>query len=163
MYAKRAMETKGFSLDYVETEEEFMTKLNILVYDQAWIISSHAADWHKRMPKDTHLKQWRQLANVCEKFWKQGGGLFILGENEPFFDHANVVLERFTDVSKHCDMRCPNAAICRSRNFSKATNLAVVCSTSASSNTNICCSQAWIISLKASPSATLQSPPACLF
>jgi hypothetical protein len=111
MYAKRAMETKGFSLDYVETEEEFMTKLNILVYDQAWIISSHAADWHKRMPKDTHLKQWRQLANVCEKFWKQGGGLFILGENEPFFDHANVVLERFTDIPEFLKGNEPGGSV----------------------------------------------------
>lgn len=45
------------------------------------------------------VEKWRNLADACELFHLSGRGLFIFADNDPFFDHANVILERIAEVS----------------------------------------------------------------
>jgi len=66
-------------------------------YDQGWVISSDYEDANAR--SFTNVEKWRSLADACERFYKSGKGLFVFADNDPFFDHANVVLERLFEVT----------------------------------------------------------------
>jgi hypothetical protein len=82
---------KGFTdVRVVNSETEFIKHLDD--YDIAWVISSDAVDWNNRSPEGAD--KWRELATACEKFHRSGRGLFIFADNEPYYDHANVILER---------------------------------------------------------------------
>ncbi|KAL6063483.1 CAZy families GT2 protein (Fragment), variant 3 [Balamuthia mandrillaris] len=91
-YAGRALQQKGFRVDYVEREDKFIAQLKDISYNACWLISSDALDWNLREPPG--VDKWRRLADACEAFHHSGRGIFIFADNEPFYDHANVVLER---------------------------------------------------------------------
>jgi hypothetical protein len=94
-----AVRRKGFEVTVVDTEEEFIKGLlqegEGREYHVAWLISSDAQDWYTQStPRNLPLQKWRELTRACEIFHKSGRGLMIFADNEPFFDHANVVLQR---------------------------------------------------------------------
>jgi len=91
-----ALNRKGFQVDVVQTETEFINRLKSSSVDIAWLISSDALDWNTREPIE--LTKWRALADACEFFHRSGRGLFIFADNAPFLDHANVVLERLVQA-----------------------------------------------------------------
>jgi hypothetical protein len=93
--ARRSLQTLGFFVEYVEKESLFAAKLR--EFDVAWIISSDALDWNMRTNSRDEGK-WKELALACREFHELGGGLFIFADNDPFFDHANVILKLLADM-----------------------------------------------------------------
>jgi len=80
-----------------EYNKGLFNQLSDPTIDIAWLISSNARAWYNR-DRNLKLAHWKRLADTCEKFHNSGRGLFIWAGNEPFFAHANVVLERLFKV-----------------------------------------------------------------
>jgi len=96
-YAAVTLAAKGFSFKFVTDENTFIGLLDTKEYSVAWIISSDAYDWNQRSG-DPGVEKWQNLADACEKFYMQGGGLFLFTDNEPLITHANIILERIADA-----------------------------------------------------------------
>jgi len=79
--AGAALKQKGFRVDFVVEENEFINKISTHTHDVAWIISNERIDYNKSKFEDEVLK-----------FHRSGRGLFIFGDNDPYYAHANVVL-----------------------------------------------------------------------
>lgn len=86
---KKALEEKGFSvyrwLDYPPSPEELREKLKLA--NQLWIISNS-----DRRLNDEHLK-------VIKEFFDAGHGIYIWGDNEPFYADANFVGAALLDIT----------------------------------------------------------------
>ncbi len=93
LYARKALESKGFTVTYEDDEENFIRLLQDPRFHVCWLISSDALDWNIR-DNDGGVEKWRRLADACERFHRSGRGIYIFADNEPFYDHANVVLQR---------------------------------------------------------------------
>jgi len=83
-YAGAALEKKGFKLQLVNTETEFIEQLPN--YDIAWIISNLERN-----------SMGPQFADACIAHHKKGKGLFVWGDNAPYFAQANAVLPKLTN------------------------------------------------------------------
>jgi len=86
---KAALKAKGFQVEIVDNEKEFLEKL--VEADVAWILSAH-----EFITKDTDV-QAKFLDTVVE-YHNSGGGLFIWAENDPFYFHANLILQKLLNV-----------------------------------------------------------------
>jgi len=75
-----ALQQKGFTVELSLTEQDFITNLKNKKFDCAWIISSNIIQG----PKDDFYQ-------TIMNYHKTGGGLFIFGDNDPFFEHANLL------------------------------------------------------------------------
>jgi len=62
-------------------ESEFIGKLKNNEHDVAWIISGYIANCNEN-----------EFREAVMRFHESGRGLFIFGDNTPFFVHANMVL-----------------------------------------------------------------------
>jgi len=81
---KAALEQKGFEVKLwrqLPDLNEFRSVLSTA--SQLWIISHE-----KPLLNGDYLSE-------IERFFEQGGGLYIAGDNEPYYVDANAVLERF--------------------------------------------------------------------
>jgi len=72
----------------VESEKEFLEKLPQA--DVAWILSAH-----EFIDKD--IEEAKFVETVME-YHTGGGGLFIWAENDPFYFHANLLLQKLFNV-----------------------------------------------------------------
>jgi hypothetical protein len=93
---KSDLQDKGFTLDFVDTEEDFICKLDDerTPYVAAWVIS-HCAEEVNRRNRGRHgATLYDRFAEACLRFHLRGGGLLLFAENEPHFTHCNVVLQR---------------------------------------------------------------------
>lgn len=94
-----SLEQKGFRVEIVEDEEEFVEKLQTSWFCVAWVISSAAVEWKHRLKSKygghaSFDSACNAFAFTCAEFIRKGGGLLLFAENEPFFAHANLVLHR---------------------------------------------------------------------
>lgn len=85
--AKAALQKKGFGIVIVNNMQEFIKRLGKC--QVAWIISGTPQSVVG--PVDEFVK-------AVVKFHKNGGGLMVWGDNDPYFGHANVVLPKLLDV-----------------------------------------------------------------
>jgi hypothetical protein len=83
-----ALQSKGFIVNRWANEipsiDEFKQTLN--QSSQLWVIS----DAYTRIP-ETHLKE-------IEKFFHQGKGLYLWGDNKPYYADTNVIANRLLSV-----------------------------------------------------------------
>ncbi|MFQ5602990.1 MAG: peptidoglycan-associated lipoprotein Pal [bacterium] len=89
----KAMTEQGFTVHhwtYTPNLAEFDSVLNEV--SQLWIISDET-----RHLSDFHLQRIR-------RFFDAGHGLYILGDNEPFFEDANYVTESLFQISMYGDV-----------------------------------------------------------
>ena len=83
---KAALEKKGFSVTVIDASHlpNAATLEGILQNaNQCWVISDN-----NRVLNSEHTA-------VLEKQWKDGMGMYILGDNDPFYYDANVLLSSF--------------------------------------------------------------------
>jgi len=80
-YPLEALQTKGFNVQRF-TALPNVKQLDILLSDanQLWIISGS-----QRTLSDAHIK-------VIGKFWEEGMGLYVFGDNLPFYEDVNPLL-----------------------------------------------------------------------
>jgi hypothetical protein len=108
----------GFTVDEVQSdgstvlEEKFIKMLDPVKYHVAWIISGQAVDWAKSLGTNwrsewpaKETSAWSRFVNAVTRFHRSGRGLFIFGENDPFFGHANAVLKPLADVILKGDLK----------------------------------------------------------
>lgn len=84
----------GFVVRVVYSEKDFMDLCDPAKFHVAFVISSNCTDWQKRNGGPLKLQDWKRFSDVCVAFHRAGRGLFIFAEQDPLFDHANVVLAR---------------------------------------------------------------------
>jgi len=82
-----ALNAKGFKFTTVTTQKEFVDKL--AAHDVAWVVSGSDLDGTTTAD---------EFADAVYQFHISGGGLFIWGDNTPFFVHANVVLQKIYGI-----------------------------------------------------------------
>lgn len=96
---KKELEKKGFKVKVAADEKSFIDELENA--DIAWIISGTDPEQNKHQKRKTssgeNYPAWKTatkepFAEAVLKFHKRGGGLYIWGDNDPFFEHANVIL-----------------------------------------------------------------------
>jgi hypothetical protein len=86
---KAALERKGFTL--VELRDCKRLSERLVDAAELWIIS----DSHKHLTSDA--------LDAIEAFFREGGGLYIWGDNDPYFADANLVLKRLFRVAMFGD------------------------------------------------------------
>jgi len=79
--AGAALSKKGFKVSYTTKEEEFIKELKKKEHDVAWIISSSSSSCSAS-----------EFRKAVMSFHESGRGLFIFGDNAPYFVQANLVL-----------------------------------------------------------------------
>jgi uncharacterized protein YegL len=88
-----ALKQKGFTIkrwaNHIPTLEEFKTTLS--KSSQLWIIS----DQNSRIP-ESHLKE-------IEKYFHEGKGVYIWGDNDPYYYDANIISKRLLSVELYGD------------------------------------------------------------
>jgi len=73
---------KGFNVTVANDEKTFCNELKTDKYDVAWIISdSQRNDFDTKEFKETVID-----------YHRKGKGLFIYGDNSPYFHHCNIIL-----------------------------------------------------------------------
>lgn len=77
-----ALERKGFEVYWIT---DCSTVRDLTPYCQVWVISSE-----KKTFSD-------ELLDSIVDFWANGGGLYVLGDNDPFFYDANVLIKKMTE------------------------------------------------------------------
>jgi len=80
-----ALQAKGFTVFVAKTEDEFLDELHN--YDEAWISSGRLG------PKNAN-----KFIDEVVKFNQSGKGICIWADNEPFFAHANLLLDKIVGV-----------------------------------------------------------------
>jgi len=94
----QALKKKGFQVILENSEKGFLSQLKIA--DVAWVISGTDPD---PKPSPTSSKEsypaWKsvnrkEFQEEINKYHKSGGGLFLWGDNDPLFEHANAALQR---------------------------------------------------------------------
>jgi len=94
----QALKKKGFQVILENSEKGFLSQLKIA--DVAWVISG--TDPNPK-PSRTSSKEsypaWnsvnrKEFQEEINKYHKSGGGLFLWGDNDPLFEHANAALQR---------------------------------------------------------------------
>lgn len=80
---QEALQSKGFKTKLVDTVKEFIDDIGN--HDIAWVIPTK--DW------DGSCTQ-AEFADAVYEFQQKGGGLFLWGENDPFYVHTNLVLRK---------------------------------------------------------------------
>jgi len=83
--AERALKSKGFQVDVVNSEQEFIRKLPNV--HQAWIIGGRTAPY----------RPVNGFVEAVVKFHDEGKGLFIWGEDD-LYDESNAVLDKILDM-----------------------------------------------------------------
>ena len=95
-FPKRCLERKGFSVvTYENNRLPSDQDLQSLLSDkktQIWILSSY----------EDRLS--RNAIDIIINAYKQGRGVYMMGDNDPFFKEANHVLERLYGVSMYGDL-----------------------------------------------------------
>jgi len=79
--AGAALAKKGFRVDFTNKEEEFIQKLLKKEHDVAWIISTQSSSCSAE-----------EFKKAVVSFHESGRGLFIWGDNHPYYVQANIVL-----------------------------------------------------------------------
>jgi hypothetical protein len=85
-----ALKSKGFQVEIVDTESEFLKKLAEET-DVAWIISAE-----KIIDQEPGIEE--KFVETVVEFHNGGGGLFIWAENDPFTYHANLILDKLIQL-----------------------------------------------------------------
>lgn len=85
------MKQKGFEYDIETDEDKFCKQLlqQRQPYHVAWVISGSASDF---VSDQSFTEKVLNMAHACVEFHKKGKGLFLFGENEPYFLHVNAIL-----------------------------------------------------------------------
>lgn len=76
-----ALQVKGFQVDNVKSETEFISKLQSTHYQIAWVISSSSI-------------QTNTFISVLTDFHSAGGAVFLFADNIPYICHASEFLHR---------------------------------------------------------------------
>jgi len=95
-----ALQKKGFEVILANTEKQFLAHL--FDADVAWILSGTDPDTSKPKTATTSGEShpaWKTITKeifteAVVAFHKLGGALFIWGDNDPFFEHANAILPK---------------------------------------------------------------------
>jgi len=88
--AKKSLEKKGFNVVVERKENKFIELLKEDKFDVAWLISCS-------QKYDSFNEQ--EFKNAVFNYHKTGKGLFIYGDNAPYFLHANLVLPELVGCS----------------------------------------------------------------
>jgi len=80
----RHLKKKGFRVTITQSESEFISLLSTHQHDVAWIVS----DCSTQLNQD----QQEQFKRAVVNFHNSGRGLFIYGDNDPYYYQANLVL-----------------------------------------------------------------------
>jgi len=88
--AKKSLEKKGFNVVVERLENNFIELLKEDKFDVVWLISGHI--------KNDSFDD-KEFKNAVLNYHKTGKGLFIYGDNEPYFLHANIVLPELVGCS----------------------------------------------------------------
>jgi len=84
-----ALKKKGFKVEETQSERDFINKLKSNKYDVAWIISGNTFS-------DASAKE--DFKKAVLEYHQNLGGLFIWGDNNPWFSHANIILPEVTKI-----------------------------------------------------------------
>lgn len=89
--AGAALRDKGFKVDCVETEKEFVDRLTCVDPESEWYNSRPDVAWivSNKLPP-TNVPNFM---NAIRDFHHAGGGLAIWGDNDPWYQSANAVLK----------------------------------------------------------------------
>jgi len=88
--AKKSMEKKGFNVVVATRELQFLELLKEDKWDVVWIAGC-------RRTYDQFSQE--EFTNAIIKFHRSGKGLFILGDNDPYFVHCNMILPSLVGCS----------------------------------------------------------------
>eukprot|EP00026_Physarum_polycephalum_P007883 Phypoly_transcript_07953.p1 GENE.Phypoly_transcript_07953~~Phypoly_transcript_07953.p1 ORF type:complete len:453 (+),score=69.99 Phypoly_transcript_07953:65-1423(+) len=88
----RALVKKGFRVISTSDEDVFID--NLPNADIAWILSAASPDAKPPYRRAYETVKKDQFVEAVLQFHKNGGGLFIWGDNDPLFEHANAVLPK---------------------------------------------------------------------
>ena len=77
----KALQIKGFHVENVKTEHEFLSKLRTKSYQIAWVISSSTID------NDTFI-------STLIDYHSTGGAIFLFADNIPYVAHASEFLNK---------------------------------------------------------------------
>jgi len=97
-----ALKRKGFEVILEPDEKKFLEKINDA--DVAWIISGTDPTPKTKSPTSSGESRpaWtsvdrKTFAQSVANYQREGGSLFIWGDNDPLFEHANAVLPMIFD------------------------------------------------------------------
>jgi len=88
--AKKSLEKKGFNVVVERRENKFIELLRGDKFDVVWLISCL---------KKYDLFNDQEFKNAVFNYHKTGKGLFIFGDNDPYYLHANLVLPELVGCS----------------------------------------------------------------
>lgn len=99
---KTSLSKKGFQVMEVFDEAKFISSLQKA--DVVWIISGTDPDPKIKTPTSSgeHYPAWKtsnknEFQEAILKFHNEGGGLYIWGDNDPLFEHANAAMQVLFD------------------------------------------------------------------
>ncbi len=98
-----ALKKKGFTVVEAKSEKQFCSELETA--DICWIISGTDPSPKTKTSSSSgeNFPAWTSVSKgdfvkAVMKFHADGGGLYIWGDNDPLFEHANAILPEIFDV-----------------------------------------------------------------
>jgi hypothetical protein len=102
-----ALKKKGFTITVEKNEKQFVARLHKA--DVVWIISGthpdkSVVDSSKDSSKE-YYPAWKTIdkaafVQAVQNYHRQGGALYVWGDNDPLFEHANAVLPSLLNDAK---------------------------------------------------------------
>jgi len=83
------LKKKGFDVEMITSEDEFTKRISTEKFHCAWILSSNNFAGSSK----------EEFKNAVVKYHEAGRGLFIFGDNDPYYVQANIVLPALCDCS----------------------------------------------------------------
>jgi len=103
--AGTALKQKGFNVIYCTHNDvkKFLTEIKTGKYRVVWILSSgggYIDEWQIDSAR-TYLKDdlKEQFVSAVVDYHKSGGGLFLWGDNEPFYYEMNLILQQIAKIN----------------------------------------------------------------
>jgi len=103
--AGAALKEKGFNVTYCTYKEveKFLTLIRTGKYNVVWILSSgggYVDSWTVDS-QSTFLKDnfKEQFISAVVDYHKSGGGLFLWGDNEPYYYEMNLILQQIAKIN----------------------------------------------------------------